>query len=116
MADKFNPILPSGKKLPFAIAPGLLGSKKRHLTGNANASEYAAIPVKSQHGKRVEIAKAAHKRIGEIIQLRHDWIHNCGRPKTAIITLTSRMCHDRVEDIAIYAKAFDDLVEGNRVV
>jgi hypothetical protein len=112
----FNGILPANQKLWPALIPQLLSHNRKRLT-SFNAAEFAAIPnggAKQKAEKRVVAAVKA--RIGRIIQFRHDWIHNCGRPKNAIVDLTYQRAKARIRDIRVFIHDFDGHLTTHRLV
>jgi hypothetical protein len=56
------------------------------------------------------------KRIGSIVQIRHDWIHNCGRPKRSIQQFSHGEAAGRIRHIGILVREFDDHTEEHRLV
>lgn len=116
LEDCFNGILPGNQKLWNALIPKLLSHNLKRLT-RINAAEFAAVAngVPKQMAEK-QIIAAVKARIGKIIQFRHDWIHNCGRPKNAIIDLTSGRAMARIRDIRLFIEDFDEHLTTHRLV
>lgn len=114
--DCFNGILPPAQKLWLKIIPQLTALNLKRLTKH-NAAELAAFAAgKPRQDAEKQVVAAVKARIGKIIQFRHDWIHNCGRPKTAIVDLTSGRAKARIRDIKSFAEIFDDHLSTHRLV
>lgn len=112
--DMFNPILPSGQKLWSDFIGKMLGHGLKRLTGPKTAAEIAALTRKHKEVATKKAIGALKNRIGDIIQIRHDWIHNCARPKTAIDTYTNGEACVRVRQIRLFVETFDDHIEAHR--
>ena len=112
--DEFNPILPTGQKLWTCISGDLAWWGARRFTKytypdlvKATGTRYAKV--------RKEIASNAIRRIGESVQIRHDWVHNCGRPKSAVATLSYGQANTRINEIGWLASCFEDHIESHRI-
>jgi hypothetical protein len=79
--DAFNGILPAGQKLWDGIVDDLVGLGRVRFTRHLGAS-LAALTGEPLQNARKEVAANVRKRIGITVQFRHDWIHNCSRPKS----------------------------------
>jgi len=112
--DMFNPVLPSGQKLWADFIGAMLDHGRKHLTGPMTAAEIAALAGKGKEAATKKAIYTLKKRIGAIIQIRHDWIHNCARPKTAIARFTDGEARVRQGDIRLFVETFDDHVEAHR--
>ena len=111
----FNPVLPTGQKLwPSVMEPLIMNDWKR-LTG-ISKSEYLALPGSSRKGARTASVKAVRTRIASTIQLRHDWIHNCGRPKVAILQMTRDQAVARIREVRALVTALDTHLIRHRSV
>lgn len=82
----FNPFFPDGqnRKLFSEVLDAwiLLPRATAHLFGLTGA-QFTAVPNGQQKTQaRKDAVKHLTKRIGSIIQRRHDCIHNCDRPKS----------------------------------
>lgn len=113
--EYFNGILPGSRKLWLSFIPKLISYNFKRLT------QYREADILDLDGKSLTKAKkkAIHvfkTRIGQTIQIRHDWIHNCGRPKQAIKDLTYGQAQARTRDIEIFVTEFDDHIQAHRLV
>jgi len=112
----FNPILPQGKKLWGCLIEDMIKWDWKRFTGISNA-EYAMLTVGPARKKaRTQAVSDWRSRMSETIQHRHDWIHNCGRPKSAIRTLSAGQAHARVREVRAVVEAVDDHLMMHRVV
>ena len=105
----FNPVLPSGQKLWSEFISAMLDHGRKHLTGPKTAAEIAGLAGKHREIATKKAIDTVKKRIGAIIQIRHDWIHNCARPKTAIAKFTDGEARVRMLDIRLFVETFDDV-------
>ncbi len=114
LEDMFNPVLPSGQKLWSEFISAMLDHGRKHLTGPKTAAEIAGLAGKHREIATKKAIDTVKKRIGAIIQIRHDWIHNCARPKTAIAKFTDGEARVRMLDIRLFVETFDDHIEAHR--
>ncbi|MDR3638885.1 MAG: hypothetical protein P4L84_34085 [Isosphaeraceae bacterium] len=81
----FNPFFRDNQKLfgnvidPWIALPGATA----HLFGTTSAAYAAVAAGKPKKDARKTALKAMTRRLGKLIQRRHDCIHNCDRPKNA---------------------------------
>ena len=54
-------------------------------------------------------------RLGTIIQIRHDWVHNCGRPKSSVVTYTHGEAEVRIKHVQVFVEELDDHLEEHRL-
>lgn len=113
--DKFNGILPANQKLWLTLIPKLVSHNLKRLT-KYRAADLAVLTGDPLEKAKKEVVASVKSRIGKIIQFRHDWIHNCGRPKSAIEDLTHGRAHARIRDIRILITEFDDHIQAHRIV
>jgi hypothetical protein len=114
--DCFNGILPPAQKLWLALIPNLTAHNLKRLTKH-NAADMAGFAAgKPLEKAQKQVIAAVKARIGKIIQFRHDWIHNCGRPKTAIVDLTHGRAKARIRDIKLFIEDLDDHLTAHRLV
>ncbi len=85
--DAFNGILPVGQKLWLGIVPQLAALGRRRFTKHLTA-DLAALNGRPLQDAQKAVVGSVKKRIGITVQFRHDWIHNCARPKGAIVNYT----------------------------
>lgn len=114
LPDYFNPILPAGQKLWVDFLPRIQGHGYARLSGPRSAAEIAAMAGKAKESATKASIEAIKSRLSAIIQIRHDWIHNCGRPKAAIQPLTDGEARVRIRDIRIFVTELDDHLEAHR--
>lgn len=112
--EMFNPILPSGQKLWPEFIGKMLNHQLKHLTGPKTAAKIAALSGKDKEIATKKAISTLKERIAAIIQIRHDWIHNCARPKTAIAKYTDGEARSRVRDIRLFIETFDNHIETHR--
>lgn len=112
--EEFNGILPSGQKLWACIADDLAWWGARRFTKytypelvRATGTRYSKV--------RKEIAANAMRRIAESVQIRHDWAHNCGRPKNAISRISYGQANARINEIGWLVSCFNDHIEQHRL-
>lgn len=113
--DHFNGILPEDAKLWAGVIDAIASHNHRRLTKYQGA-ELAALSGSKLGAARKKVAAAVRKRIGEIVQIRHDWIHNCGRPKEAIMTLTQGAADVRIKHVKWFVVALSEHVQKHRKV
>ncbi len=111
----FNPVLPRDKQLWPAVIDSLILLRKRRLTGVDHAT-YKAAPPTSRAKMKKAAAGVVAKRMKETIQWRHDWVHNCGRPKSAIQDRTQGEIQQRINEIYYLVEAFDSHLTSHRTV
>lgn len=113
--NQFNPILPASHKLWGGIVKDLAFCGYRRLTGQS----YAELQRLS--GQRLTKASKAViacfiKRLTETVQLRHDWAHNCGRPKSAVVDLSYRQASARINEVGSFVATLDGHIDTYRLV
>jgi hypothetical protein len=113
--DHFNPILPGTQKIWVHFLPRLLDHGLRRLTGPRSENDINALQGDAKTAAVNKAIATVKGRLGSIIQVRHDWIHNCGRPKLAITTWTHGEAAARIRDIRIFVDALDDHLEQHRL-
>ncbi len=81
----FNPFCRDNQKLFGNVVDtwSLLPGATAHLFGVAPAAYAAVAAGKPKTDARKAALKAMTRRLGDVIQRRHDCIHNCDRPKNA---------------------------------
>jgi hypothetical protein len=112
--DYFNGNLPAGGKIWLDFIPIVIAYNRRRLT-KCTSSDLTGLSPSQLTSKKKEAIAALKERIGCIIQRRHDWIHNCGRPKNAIQDLNHSAARDMVEDVETLARELDSYIEANRL-
>jgi hypothetical protein len=112
--EMFNPILPDGQKLWADFIPALLSLGRKTLTGPKNASEIGTLSGTAKTQATKKAISSVQLRIKSIAQIRHDWIHNCSRPKNAVKSYTHGEAAGRIRDIRDVVVALDDHIEYYR--
>jgi hypothetical protein len=113
--SEFNPILPDSQKLWQRFVDKLIAYDYKRFTGiYSNELEELSGP---ELGKaRKDAVQTFKERVGDTVQIRNDWIHNCGRPKVAIKDLTDQQALERIREINILVTEFDDHIQEHRLV
>ena len=114
--EHFNGILPASQKLWIGLLPSLMLNGRKRLTGPLTDEEISALKGKKREKATKKAVHTFKTRIGKIVQIRHDWIHNCGRPKEAIATYTHGEARARMIDVADFVRDFDDHIHEYRLV
>lgn len=113
--DQFNGILPQSQKIWTSLVEELVSYNYKRFTGTTE-SEISKLSGKALGDAKRKAISTLKKRIGDTIQKRHDWVHNCGRPKTAIMTLNHHQAAARIREIDALVVAFDDHIQKHRLV
>jgi hypothetical protein len=112
----FNPVLPKGKTLWPNVMEPIIDKDWKRLT-RIGRRDYRRLPVGKHKAKaRKAAVRAMKERFGEIIQIRHDWIHNCGRPKNAVQTVTSEQAKARIREVRAVVEVVDEHLMAHRIV
>ncbi|MCL1524578.1 hypothetical protein [Xanthomonas nasturtii] len=111
--DLFNPILPPAQKLWLSYIPILIAHNRVRLTKHTSTT-IAGLAGKPLEAAKKQATSALKKRIGSIVQDRHDWIHNCARPKSAIKQTNTNAALRAIDDIKLFVTTIDDHVETHR--
>lgn len=114
LEDCFNGILPPNQKLWAHFYPRLLAYNRKRLTLH-DAAGFAAVLPKDRTKEEKKVIYAVKRRLGRIIQFRHDWIHNCGRPKNAILEMTSGQARANIRDVKTFVTELDDHLALHRL-
>lgn len=110
----FNGILPTGRKLWLGIVPQLAALGRRRFTKYLMA-DMAALIGKPLIGAQREVVGTVKKRIGITVQFRHDWIHNCARPKGTIVNYTDGEAKAAMNEIKSLVDIFEAYIEAHRI-
>mgnify|MGYP001111578692 FL=1 len=113
--DVFNPILASGHKLWADFIVAMVAHGRVRLTGPKTAAEVAALSGEDKEKATKKAIDVLQKRIGCIVKTRHDWIHNCGRPKTVIQKCSYGEACCRVRDVKLFVVTLDNFIETHRL-
>lgn len=115
VADLFNPVLPKGQKLWPSVMGPIIHMDWKRLTGMGTA-RYQSLGSKEKAGARASAVGTMKKRLKGTIQIRHDWIHNCGRPKSVIRQLTVNQADARIREVRLIVETVDQHLMAHRVV
>jgi hypothetical protein len=113
--EKINGILPARQKLWVNLA------EKLTYIGSKRFTKWTHTELDKMHGQAranatKQIIAQVNRRIGDTIQIRHDWAHNCGRPKTAILRMTYGQARSRLIEIGWFVFILNSHIDGNRRV
>ena len=114
LEDAFNGILPSGQKVWAGLISDLASLGKKRFT-KYNSADLKGKTGKALDAARKKVATTVRKRIAETVQFRHDWIHNCSRPKSAIVNYTHSEATTAIQEIKQFIEIFDDHIEAHRL-
>ncbi len=112
--EVFNGILPGNKKLWLGIVPQLVALNRRRFTRHVTA-DLAGLAGEPLQKAQKEIVTSVKRRIGITVQFRHDWIHNCARPKGAIVNYTDGEARAAMNEIRSLVNIFDAHIEAHRI-
>ena len=110
-APSLNGILDPSDKLWHSIMPDIVHKTSPDFTGiHKNVIKPSANQIDESTG-------TMKKKLSQIIQLRHDWIHNCGRPKEAIESYynTDGKVRRPIEWIRTLVCTVDDHLQNKRL-
>lgn len=114
LKDLFNPALPPGHKLWNDVAQDFVDLDRKRLAG-IRKSPYAALTGRARADAPKKVSAAVLKRLGEIVQRRHDIVHNCDRPKTAKQSITLSMAKKMLTDVEDFITILDDHLDAHRL-
>jgi len=114
LKDLFNPALPTGHKLWTDVAQSYAALDRKRLTG-IRKSDYAALTGQAKADGPKRVSSAVLNRMGEIVQRRHDVVHNCDRPKTAKQPLSLSKAKKMLTDVEDFVTILDDHLQGHRL-
>ena len=114
LKELLNPALPKGSKLWDDLAQDFVDLDRKRLTG-FRKSEYASLtgPDKAKGPGRA--SAAVLRRMGEIVQRRHDVVHNCDRPRTAKQRISLPQAKKMLIDVEDFVRILDVHLDANRV-
>jgi hypothetical protein len=87
---------------------------RKRLAG-IRKSDYAALTGQAKTDGPKKVSATVLKRMGEIVQRRHDVVHNCDRPKTAKQRLTLSMAKKMLTDVEDFITILDDHLQAHRL-
>ena len=114
LKDLFNPALPAGGKLWHDLAQEFVNLDRKRLAG-IKRSEYGALSGQARADGPKRVSAAVLRRIGEIVQRRHDVVHNCDRPRTAKQPLSLSKAKTMLTDVEDFVLILDDHLEAFRL-
>jgi len=109
-----NPALPVGCKLWEDLAQSYVDLDRKRLAG-IRKSECAALTGQAKAKAPRAVSAAVLARMGQIVQRRHDVVHNCDRPKTAKQPLTLVQAKKMLTDVGDFVSVLDDHLAAYRV-
>jgi hypothetical protein len=112
--EAFNGILPAGQKIWEALITPLAALGRRRFTKH-KTGDLAALTGQVLSQARKEVVASMKKRIGITVQFRHDWIHNCARPKGAIVNYTDGEAKAAMNEIKSLVDIFETHIEAHRL-
>jgi hypothetical protein len=113
--DTFNGILPAGHKLWEGIVNPLVALGKKRFT-KYNTAELNKLAGDTRKKAIKAVMATVKNRINQTVQFRHDWIHNCSRPKSAIFNFTHGEAAAAIDEIKQFIEIFDNHIEAHRIV
>jgi hypothetical protein len=114
LKDLLNPALPSGHKLWEDLAQEFVDLDRKRLTG-IRKSAYASLTGQAKTKGPRKVSAAILKRMGEIVQRRHDVVHNCDRPKTAKQRISLPKAKKMLVDVEDFVMILDDHLDAHRL-
>lgn len=114
LRELLNPALRPGQKLWHDLVPQYIALDRLRLTG-IRRSAYARLPPHDRGRVRRSAANSVLRRIGEIVQRRHDIVHNCDRPKLAKQRLSLSAAKKMLTDIESFVTILDDHLDQHRL-
>lgn len=114
LKDLFNPALPSGQKLWTDLAPAYVSLNRKRMTYYSLA-EWGALTGPARGSAPKKVSECLLRRMGSIVQRRHDIVHNCDRPKYACQALTTGMAGGMLTDITSFIRILDDHIHAHRL-
>jgi hypothetical protein len=106
LKDLLNPNLPVGRKLWIDLAPQYVALDRKRLAG-ISAADYALVGAPQRPDTHKKVAAAVLRRVGEVIQRRHDIVHNCDRPKSAPKPLKPGSAKNMLTDVESFVIILD---------
>ena len=112
--DLFNGILPPANKLWVGLVAPLAALNMVRFTRH-HTTALAAMRAKPLQKAQKELLASVKSRIGATVQFRHDWIHNCARPKQAIVNYTHLEARAAISEIKYFIDIFETYIEAFRI-
>lgn len=109
-----NPALPPGRKLWNDLAQEFVDLERKRLTG-IRKSAYASLTGQAKAEGPKKVSAAVLERMGEVVQRRHDVVHNCDRPKTAKQRMSLPKARKMLVDVEDFVTILDDHLDAHRL-
>ncbi|MFN7698882.1 MAG: hypothetical protein ACK6CU_26805 [Deltaproteobacteria bacterium] len=113
--DMLNPVLPANQKLWLDMIDKYVALNRKRLTG-INQAEMAAVPANQKDKAKKAAAAALLRRVGEVVQRRHDIAQNCDRPKVAMQGIDAPQTKKMIADIKAFVTILDDHITQHSTV
>jgi hypothetical protein len=114
LSKLLNPALPPGRKLWNDLAQEFVDLDRKRLTG-IRKSAYASLTGQAKAEGPKKVSAAILGRMGEIVQRRHDVVHNCDRPKTAKQRMSLPKARKMLVDVEDFVTILDDHLDAHRL-
>lgn len=114
LKELFNPSLPDGKKLWDDVAEDLIALNRIRMAAISKAA-YVALRGKPKAKAKSKAHAEALRRIGTIVQRRHDIAHNCDRPRSAKKTMKIGSAQRMLRDVEDFVRILDEHLEAHRL-
>lgn len=114
LRELLNPALPTGKKLWGDLAQDFVDLNRKRIAGYRKG-EYAALTGKAKAEGPKTVTHQVMTRMGEIVQRRHDVVHNCDRPKIAKQPMTLGQAKAMLADVHDFVKILDQHLDTHRL-
>jgi hypothetical protein len=111
--ELLNPVLLSGQKLWIDIIDAYIAVGRKRLTRYV-AADLQPLTGDPLQKKRQDASKRLLGRMGEIVQRRHDIVHNVDRPKSAPQKLTHGQARAMLRDVETFVSVLDDHLDKYR--
>ncbi|HEY7891287.1 MAG TPA: HEPN domain-containing protein [Solirubrobacteraceae bacterium] len=111
--ELFNPALKRSHKLWGDLIESYIALNRKRLTGIDHSAYVGLSGERKQKATKKAIAVLLG-RITEIIQRRHDIVHNCDRPKSAVQGLTLAAASKMLSDVQVFVQILDDHLDAHR--
>lgn len=110
----FNPALPPGHKLWLDLTQDFVDLDRKRFAGTRK-SDYSSLTGQAKKAGPRKVQAAVLDRMGEIVQRRHDIVHNCDRPKTAKQRLALPKAKKMLVDVHDFVKIIDRHLDAYRL-
>ena len=114
LKDLFNPALPPGHRLWADMVDDYVALDRKRLT-NIRRAPYTRLTGEARSKAARKASAALLRRMGEIVQRRHDIAHNCDRPKTAKQKLSLPQASKMLTDVHDFVSILDNHLDAHRL-